>query len=261
MTPVAALAVAAPVRVRDWLRAAADGPVAVVHRGPQALYVDVGGRCVGVVSPDAVRVPCALRTASEPLPDFLSGPRVSAYVEGGTLHVGSRPLPIGRLEGTYVPRFDHEVVFGTEAYSVTVEATPPATVAEFAAAHVPLGRIDADVAADLIGRGEGLTPLGDDLLAGWIALHRAAGISTADTDHVVLTHAHRTTLLSATLLECARHGEVVPEFAAWVRALGTPDATRRATALSSIGATSGAGLLHGAHLALAQLQRQLQEAA
>ena len=261
MTPVAALAVAAPIRVRDWLQAAPDGPVTVVHRGPQALYVDVGGRCVGVVARGAVRVPCALRVASDRLPQTLSGPRVSAYVEGGTLHVGSRPLPIGRLEGTYVPRLDHEVVFGTEAYSVTVEATPPATVAEFAAAHVPLGRIDADVAADLIGRGEGLTPLGDDLLAGWIALHRAAGIATTDTDEVVRAHAHRTTLLSATLLDCALHGEVVPEFAAWVRALGTPDATRRASILGILGATSGAGLLHGAHLALTQLHHQRQEAA
>ena len=32
----------------------------------------------------------------------------------------------------------------------------------------------------------------------------------------------RTTLLSATLLDCALHGEVLPEFAAYVAALGTP---------------------------------------
>ncbi|MEJ7794447.1 MAG: DUF2877 domain-containing protein [Nocardioides sp.] len=153
-----------------------------------------------------------------------------------------------------MPQLDHEVVFGTEARSVTVEATPQATVAEFAAAHLPRDRVDTDVATRLIGRGEGLTPLGDDLLAGWLALHRAAGVGTAEVDDVVRSHAHRTTLLSATLLDCAVHGEVVPEFAAWVAALGTPEAPPRAAALSAVGATSGAGLLHGAHLALAQLQ-------
>jgi hypothetical protein len=207
-----------------------------------------------VVSRGATQVPCALRAATDPLPDSLSGPRVSAYVEGGTLHVGRRPLSIGRLEGTYVPRLDHEVVLGTEACSVTVQATPPATVAELAADLLPRHRIDADAATRLIGRGEGLTPLGDDLLAGWLALHRAAGAATPEVDDVVHSHAHRTTLLSATLLDCARHGEVVPEFAAWVGALGTSDAPARATALSAVGATSGAGLLHGARLALSALQ-------
>lgn len=254
MTPVGALAVAAPPRVRDRLRAAPDGPVSVVHHGPRALYIDVGGWCIGVVSRDAAQVPCALRAAMEPFSDFLFGPRISAYVERGTLHVGSRPLSIGRLEGTYVPQLGHEVVFGTEANSVTVKATPLVTVAEFAVVHLPPHGIDAAVASRLIGRGPGLTPLGDDLLAGWLALHRAAGVATPEVDDVVRSHAHRTTLLSATLLDCAVHGEVLPEYAAWVGALGTSDAPVRAAALSAVGATSGAGLLLGAHLALAQLQ-------
>ena len=200
----------------------------------------------------AVRVPCALRGAQQSIryPDLCRATPYPAYLEGGTLHVGSRPLPIGRLEATYVPRLDLGVVFGTEAHSVTVQATPPATVAEFAAAHLPGGRIDADAAARLIGRGEGLTPLGDDVLAGWLALHRAAGVPTDDVDAVVRTHASRTTLLSATLLDCAVHGEVIPEYAAWVRALGTPDAPARGRALQAVGGTSGAGLLHGGRLAL-----------
>ena len=41
----------------------------------------------------------------------------------------------------------------------------------------------------------------------------------------------RTTLLSATLLDCALHGEVLPEFAAYVAALGTPAEDAAATAL------------------------------
>ena len=33
------------------------------------MYVDVGGRCVGVVGTRATAVPCALRTALDVLPD------------------------------------------------------------------------------------------------------------------------------------------------------------------------------------------------
>ncbi len=254
MTQVGALAVAASPRVRDRLRQTPDRPVAVIHRGVHALYFDVGGWCVGVIASTAVRVPCALRAAIDSLSGIVPGDPISAYLEGGTLHVGGRPLSIGRLEATYVPRFDTGAVFGTKAYSVTVQATPPATVAEFAAAHLSRGRIDADTAAHLIGRGDGLTPLGDDVLAGWLALHRAAGVPTDDVDDVVRRFASRTTLLSATLLDCAVHGEVIPEYAAWVRALGTPDAPARARALRTVGASSGAGLLHGGQLALAHLE-------
>jgi hypothetical protein len=69
----------------------------------------------------------------------------------------------------------------------------------------------------------------------------------------VREHTHRTTLLSATLLDCAMHGEVLPEFGAWLSALGTDDEPARAAELMRIGATSGSGLLAGARLALTQL--------
>jgi len=36
-----------------------------------------------------------------------------------------------------------------------------------------------------VGRGGGLTPLGDDVLVGWLALHRAVGVSTPDVDDAV----------------------------------------------------------------------------
>jgi len=262
MTPAGALAVAAPPRVRDRLRDTADGPVAIVHQGPQALYLDVGGWCVGVVSRAAARVPCALRAAVDPLPGALSYAGASARVEAGTLHVGGRPLAIGRLEGTCVPRLALDVLLRTGASPFPGAASRgAATVAAFAAAHLPRHGIDADVAAHLIGRGEGLTPLGDDLLAGWLALHRAAGVATTEVDDVVRSHAPRTTLLSATLLDCAVRGEVLPEFASWVGALGGRDVPARAAALTAVGATSGAGLLHGAHLALTRLHIERLEVA
>ncbi|MGH3348832.1 MAG: DUF2877 domain-containing protein [Nocardioides sp.] len=245
--------VAAPKRVHERLRAAPDGPAPILHRSSQAVYVEVDGWCVGVLAPAATRVPCGLRTAGvASLDGLVSGDR-AAYVSGGTLHVGSSALSIGRVVGTYVPRIRREVVL-QKAAPATVQATPPATVAGFAASHLPEGRVDAPVADRLLGRGEGLTPLGDDVLAGWLALHRAAGVPTPEVDEVVRTAPVRTTLLSATLLDCARHGEVLPEYAGWLRALGTDQEPARVRALHAVGATSGAGLHLGGTLALHSLR-------
>nr|WP_281380895.1 DUF2877 domain-containing protein [Nocardioides panaciterrulae] len=107
--------------------------------------------------------------------------------------------------------------------------------------------------AHLVGRGGGLTPLGDDVLCGWLATHRAAGRPTPVVDAAVRSLAARTTLLSATLLDCALHGEVLPEFASYLTAVGTPDEPARAARLAAVGHTSGGGLLYGALLARTQL--------
>jgi hypothetical protein len=245
--------VAAPPRVRDLLRAAPDGPVPVVHAGDLAVYVEVAGRCVGVLAAGAARVPCGLRTTLNHLLPILSTNGVlTAYLGGGTLHVGSRSLPIGRTEGSYVPRLRPEVVRSTEASPDTVEATPPATVAGLAAVLLPHGRLDADAVPRLVGRGEGLTPLGDDLLAGWLVTRRALGVATPEVDRAVRDALPRTTLLSATLLDCALHGEAIPQLRAWLAALGTPHVADRTAALLAVGHSSGGGLLAGALLALHQ---------
>ena len=248
MTPVAA-----PLRVRDLLRTAPDGPVPVLHAGPLAIYVEVSGQAVGVLAAGAARVPCGLRTRLKELTSYVStnGAR-PPYLGGGTLHVGSRPLTVGRIVGTYVPALRHEVVRSTEAGPVTT-ATPPATVAGLAAA-LPRDTADRRGLARLVGRGEGLTPLGDDLLCGWLATHRALGLATDAVDAEVRRLLPRTTRLSATLLECALAGETLPEHADWLRALGTDDEPARATALAAVGATSGTGLLHGSRVALDQLR-------
>lgn len=243
--------VAAPPRVRERLRAAPDGPVPVLHHGDQAIYVDVAGWCVGLVAATATRVPCALRASPAHLfaENFPRGP-ISSYLEAGTLHLGSRPLSIGRLVATYVPRLGPRSVPGKKTSSVTVQVTPPTTVAEFVATHLPDGRIDAGRAAAILGLGDGLTPLGDDVLCGWLAVHRAFGRRTPELDDLLATARQRTTLLSATLLDCAGHGEVVPEFAAWLRSLGSSGEPTRVRALHRLGGTSGAALHAGGRLAL-----------
>lgn len=249
MTPVAA-----PLRVRDLLRTAPDGPVPLLHAGPLALYVEVGGLAVGVLAVGAVRVPCGLRTRLKDLAPYVSTSRgPDPYLVGGTLHLGSRPLTVGRIVGTYVPALRHEVVRSTETSPATVQATPPATVAGLVAA-LPRHRDDDRAVHALVGHGDGLTPLGDDLLCGWLATQRALGVATPAVDAEVRRLLPRTTRLSATLLECALAGETLPEHADWLRAVGTADEPDRAAALAAVGATSGSGLLHGSRAAVDQLR-------
>jgi hypothetical protein len=217
--------VSAPPRVRERLRSTPDGPVELLHRGPDAVYVAVSDWCVGVVGSRATAVPCALRSGLDTLP-----PVVSASVRGGELVLDGVPLRIGRLVDVSVPRLR----LAGDAASID-------------AASIEV--------ADLVGRGDGLTPYGDDVLCGWLAVHRAAGIATPAADDAVRDVAHTTTLLSATLLDCALHGEVIPEFAAWLATHRTADEGSAATALARVGHTSGRGLLEGARRALDELER------
>jgi hypothetical protein len=223
----------------------------VLHRGPDAVYVDVAGRCIGVVGTRATAVPCALRTSQDRLP-----PVAAASVRAGVLHLDDEPLVVGRLVDVSVP-----VLAGSRDVRRATSSTTDPLVEERAhqaSRNLPSAGArpgpSIDVAA-LLGRGDGLTPYGDDVLCGWLAIHRAAGIATPQVDEAVRALWHRTTLLSATLLECAMHGEVIPEFAAWLRALDTHEDQERAARLARVGHTSGRGLLEGARLALTGLER------
>lgn len=238
--------VAAPPRVRDLLRSVPDGPLEVLHRGPQAIYVAVGGRAVGLLAQTGLAVPNGLRST---IREFGPHQGLSSYSESGVLHIDGRPLSVRRTVGVHVPPVRQARSPGNTASSATFAATPPAAVAEFVVSGAPHG-IDVDAVARLVGRGEGLTPLGDDVVCGWLAVHRAAGAPTPDVDEAVRAHAHRTTLLSATLLDCALHGEGLPELGTWLHALGTPAEARAAAALLAVGGSSGAGLMAGAMLAL-----------
>lgn len=206
-------------RVLAWLRTAPDGPLAVVHRGADATYVEVSGprgrRCVGLLGRRAVAVPCGLVT------DLPRLDVTAVALRDGTLLVDGEPVVVGRLRDVTVPRL---------ALDLPSPTALPAGVA--------------------VGRGDGLTPYDDDVLCGWLAVHRAAGVPTPAVDRAVRAQLHRTTLLSATLLEHALEGEVLPAYAAWLRALGTPGERAAEGALAAVGGSSGRGLLRGARVAL-----------
>jgi hypothetical protein len=182
-------------------------------------------------------VPCALWST---VPDLTALAPV-VRVDGGDLVVGDRRVRVTRLvdsRATTVGRHGNR------------RSEPAVLMTSAAGLHLPAdGELTPDDVDRLIGRGPGLTPLGDDVLAGWLATRAAGGRPDAAVADAVLRRAGATTLLSATLLDCAARGEVLPQLGAWL-ADPTADAT---DALLAVGATSGAGLLAGAALALASL--------
>jgi hypothetical protein len=195
------------------------------------------------VSAAATRVPCALWSTLPDLTDLtdLAGRDPHVEVRGGTLVVGDHQTRIGRLVDVTAPAPRRTPCSGGQTV-----APHPVT----AGLDLPVdGRLTTPHLDDLLGRGPGLTPLGDDVLAGWLATRAAAGRPDPVLASTVRRRLGVTTLLSATLLDCALRGEVLPQLADW---LADPT-TATTDALLSVGATSGAGLLTGAQLALASL--------
>ncbi|HEX2507828.1 MAG TPA: DUF2877 domain-containing protein [Miltoncostaeaceae bacterium] len=142
----------------------------------------------------------------------------------------------------------------------------PAEVAELAGwleARVPVPEVALDAAAGrLLGRGPGLTPEGDDVLAGAAAGLRALG-PAADADRARLDAAvaalvppdapARTGALSATLLALAAAGGA-PEPAHRLLADGSAEERQRALAdLARLGASSGRAIAAGIALAARSL--------
>jgi hypothetical protein len=115
--------------------------------------------------------------------------------------------------------------------------------------------------ARLLGRGSGLTPTGDDVLAGALVTLAAFAPRAAAPLAIAVTEAAgaATTAVSAALLRHAARGECIPQLAGLLAAVaGGRDAgglARAAGALLAVGHCSGAGLVHGVILGLAVASR------
>lgn len=256
-------AAAAPRWVRDLL-AGWVGEATVLHSGPDAVYLQVDRDVVGVLSRHAVQVPCALRTALSTTghltPDLRTpAPGTRVAIDNQRLHFAGADVHVGRTVSHAAPTVD--------------PACAPAMAARLGGALDPaVRRVRAELPADplqalatadpravhgLLGRGSGLTPLGDDVVCGWLATVVAAShpCATLITEEVLAVAEQRTTALSATLLRRAAHGEVVPQFAQLLHTLtygsGPPD--RAVQELTRIGHTSGLGLVLGLSFALDHL--------
>lgn len=90
----------------------------------------------------------------------------------------------------------------------------------------------------LAGRGPGLTPLGDDILIGYVAASALNGASRGDVAVLGARASRRTTMLSATLLRLAAEG-ALPEAAHCLLLDGDPEP------LLGFGSSSGKGIAFG----------------
>lgn len=296
----------APAAASTAVRALLEGPPRegkVLAAFPSAVYVEMGAetepRVIALVTPSAVRLPVAAVLAGS-CPGPLTSARVGghAVVGGGEMHVGALHTHVARWwdpapkVGAVAPTTLHRRL--TELRALLDHApTPPGlsghTVPQTLATACAQGDLAhaVDAAERLVGLGPGLTPSGDDLLAGLLLSLRVLGggltheprhpagdrqaLQSAEpaADTVMLADwlgaevtrdAHtRTTAVAATLLHCAARGQATAEVGAVLAALAGHDrlepSMRR---LLAVGHTSGAdlgwGLLAGGLACLRQVR-------
>ncbi len=223
-TSAVALRASGPARMRDLL-AGPSCAGTVLARFPAALYLAVprGFGVLAVLARGALRLPCGLQLPGA-LPELAPD---DVLVGHGAIRVGAVEIVPGRI------------------VSVRVARRPVPAPAVVRQARRAVDRVDID--ERLLGRGPGLTPSGDDVLAGYLAGAAAYGLPADALRAFVHANAvRRTTTLSAALLRHAAAGEAIPQISGLLDALGGRRPLGGALAeLVAVGHTSGAALASG----------------
>ncbi|MBW3658203.1 MAG: DUF2877 domain-containing protein [Actinobacteria bacterium] len=248
-------------------------PGRVLAAFPHAVYVTVGAGAdaavVAVVSADGIQLPNALvvRTPA-------AGGPFGAVRAGAPAVVGDGRIVVGLVLAVTVGRWsDRRVLLPTTDRATLLAGAhrlraamdracvrDPATEARAAevARWVAVGDRGraATAAGTLLGWGEGLTPTGDDVLAGVLAAGRAFASAVGDPRTVATLAAlsadvdrlapRRTNALSASLLRHAGRGEMARPAASVTRAVAAGREHPAAVAdLLRVGHRSGADLALG----------------
>jgi hypothetical protein len=224
----------------------------VVVATPSAAYLLAGEALVGVLAPHAVRVPGSL---VGPAPVVASlRPGDLARIGAGAVHLASARL--------LVTRWWDSTVRPLRVPAAPAAPLPPlpdgvAPAAGVFAQALDLGTSVDDAVAGLVGLGPGLTPAGDDVVAGALVALVAGGAHAraAAVLGAVRACRRRTTVLSAALLEHAGAGRAVPQLAAHLHA---PDDPQVLACLLAVGGTSGTALAVGARAGLSATMRSSQ---
>ena len=201
-----------------WTLGRVAGPrreATVVQAGPDAIYLDLEGTAIAVLAGRAVQVPLGVRTLLPELP--AAQPGDVGTIRDGVIEVADLAVLVTNIVDTTVPVLSaddaawgrmHLPKFAEHHVAYLRDELP-------AQAFDQLGEGDPLAALTLLGHGRGtVTPLGDDVLGGWIATAVAIRLPAlqAIRSEVALNAFDRTNLVSASLLACAARGEGVPEF-------------------------------------------------
>ena len=205
-----------PARIRHLISGPAR-PADVLGRFATALYLRLaGGEVIALLSSDAVRLPIGLilPTSSREFPlTHLYG---QVAVGSGGVHVGSWSCRVSRLVSLRAPaaltpdRHACEYLQHRLAHcqSADPDLRPPDALPDDA--HSP--EVATDLVRRLLGVGPGLTPAGDDVLAGLLVGLWSFGQKAGPLRLAVLAGLPAgTTDLSAALLRCAARGESIPQ--------------------------------------------------
>lgn len=208
----------------------------------EGAYVELAGGWIGVAPARSQAGPLTLLVEALPPRPFAAG--APAAVARDTLVVDGIAIDVSGVQPFTRP--------GRPPRAADVE---PAVVAALDACPAPLPDLregldaltagDLDAAVRLLaGRGPGLTPAGDDVLAGYAAWWHAEGAAPRVSDAA----AGRSAPLGLAYLRCAERGELPAAAERALDAVRAADAVlaaRHARALRSWGASSGAALLWG----------------
>lgn len=214
---------------REVLRNAGCGRVVAVYR--VAAYLRFPAGLVALTSGLAPRGPLHLRVAV--LPELRAGERVTT--DGETLRGGTWSLSLDAPTwiGSHTP-------LGGRTQGRTC-APPPEPVCE-----------PGELAARLGGRGPGLTPEGDDVLAGALLAIRAASGPAGESALRAVAASVRTTEVAAAFLAWAARGQCIEPAHDWLLAPNMAARERVERRLVAVGASSGAALLAGLRLGTGQ---------
>lgn len=230
---------------------------------PDAAYVEVAGtdRVVAVVARDGLVLPNAAVVADLRSDGPLADEDAEVVVGSGAITIGDLRVRVDRWEDPRpVLSLPDDLGDRIESFAADVPAADDDLALRTDALAAAVAAADAEgalaAAGELIGRGGGLTPAGDDVLAGVVsagrAVARAAGAETTDTwfhdlgGEVAALAVGRTTALSATLLWHAARGEVAVPARRVLRAVtGASPLQPAVGALLRVGHSSGRDLAEG----------------
>jgi len=237
-----------------WYGAGVSGRAVVHSVFARAAYLRVGDDLLALCGPDVASGPLHLRV--DDLPVLSRG--AAARLRPGGLSVGDREWRWGPRQRWRPPPVDPAGLRHCGALAArTLDGwTAPARVGldtdVIAAAAAALGAGDrAGLARSLSGRGPGLTPAGDDVLAGVVVVEALRGDVGRPPAPVLA--AARTTDVAVAFLRWAARGrciEPVHRLLAALSAGRAQDAASARRALLGVGASSGAALALGLRLAL-----------
>ncbi len=229
------------VGVRRAAACRGTGRVVAVYRA--AAYLRFPGGLLALTSGRAPSGPLHLRVAA--LPPLAAGD--VAEIDPAGLRGRNWSVPLEAP--TWIGALPHRV-----ALPHPLPRYPTGT-GEAVGGLLRAGRIDT-LAARIGGRGPGLTPSGDDTLAGVLLVARARWGPAAEPGLVAVAGSVMTTDVAAAFLSWAARGQCIEPAHSWLAALAGGDRARAARALvrlEGVGASSGHALRCGLELAAAQL--------